>query len=128
MTKQNGMVKRKISTLEMMFIILFSAYYLLPSLSSGIVHFSLPLILGILYIGYVTFRENKLGIKFLAYIGIIAFMSLVYLSFTDASALENVTEPVMLKRFISKFYQYFCMYLPMVFFSRVTQTNVKAYR
>lgn len=120
MTKQYDMVKRKLSTLEMIFIMLFSVYYLLPSLSSGIVHFSLPLILGIAYIGYVLFKDNKIGTKFLAYIAIIAFISLAYLSFTDASALENVTEPVMLKRFTSKFYQYFCMYLPMVFFSRVT--------
>lgn len=120
MIKQQNSAKRKLSTLEMIFIMLFSVYYLLPSISSGVVHFSMPLILGLVYIFYILFRDNRLGIKFLIYIAIIALLSLTYLSLTDATALENVTEPVMLKRFVSKFYQYFCMYLPMVFFSRVT--------
>lgn len=119
MTEQHGLAKRKLPMLEMVFIMLFSVYYLLPSVNSGIVHFSVPLILGLLYTIYVLFMDKKTGTKFILYIGVISILSLAYLSFTDASALANISEPVALKRFASKFYQYFCMYLPLLFFSRI---------
>ena len=121
MIEQHGWAKRKLPTLEMVFIMLFSVYYLLPSLSFDVIHFSIPLILGILYIIYVLFKDKELGMKFIIYIGIICILSLAYLSFTDASSLANISEPVALKRFISKFYQYFCMYFPFLFFSRVVK-------
>ena len=121
MIEQHGLAKRKLPTLEMVFIMLFSVYYLLPSLSFDVIHFSIPLILGMLYIIYILLKDKELGMKFIVYIGVICILSLAYLSFTDAKSLANVSEPVALKRFASKFYQYFCMYLPLMFFSRVVK-------
>lgn len=124
MTEQRGLSKRKLPMLEMVFIMLISAYYLLPSMNSGLVHFSVPLVLGLFYYVYVFFRDKNLGMIYLIYLIAICFLSLAYLSLTEATALADVTEPVMLKRFVSKFYQYFCMYLPLLFFSRViTKSN-----
>lgn len=121
MTEQHGLAKRKLPSLEMVFILLFSVYYLLPSLSNGIVHFTIPLIFGLFYIFYVLLKDKQLGTRFLIYMGIISVLSLAYLSFTEASSLANISEPVALKRFISKFYQYFCLYLPLLFFARVVK-------
>ncbi len=127
MTEQRGLSKRKLPMLEMVFIMLISAYYLLPSLSNGVIHFTIPLVLGLLYIVYVVFKDKKDGMKFLLFVGIICVFSLNYLNLEDllSFSVERIIETI-----VSKFYQYFCMYLPLLFFSRVvanTHRNQKKY-
>lgn len=125
MVKQNSSKNNKIAWLELAFIMLFSLYYILPSLNSS-VNFLIPIFAGLFYIVYVTLRDTKAGTKVIGYLFVITFLALVYMLLTDTSAISHYSEPVKLKQFLAKFNQYFCMYLPTVFLYRtLTKANSK---
>ncbi len=116
----NGMSKKRMALLELAFIMLFSAYYILPS-SRDIIGYIIPIVAGLAYILYVFFKDKRLGATFMAYLLAVLILALAYVLLTDKISTEVVFEYVKLKEFVAKFNQYFCMYLPLVFLGRVSK-------
>ncbi len=125
MVKNNSLKKNKIAWLELAFIMLFSVYYILPSVNSSI-HILVPIFAGLMYIVYITCRDTKAGTKIIFYVFVIAIIAFAYILLTDTTTISKLSEPVKPKQFLAKFNQYFCMYLPAVFFYRIlTKANSK---
>lgn len=124
MTKNNGLKKNKIAWLELAFIMLFSVYYILPSVSNSM-NILVPITAGLMYIVYITLKDAKAGVKIIGYLFVILFIALAYILLTDTATISKSLEAVKLKQFIATFNQYFCMYLPAVFLYRtVKKANV----
>lgn len=115
MIKQNSLMKKKIPWIEIAFIMLYSVYYILPA-ASDMVHFIVPIMIAFLYFGYLFFRDTHITPKIVLYVVIICLIALIYILLTDTI---TISEPIKLKEFLSKFNQYFCMCLPILFLFRV---------
>jgi len=110
--------QKRIPTLEMIMIIAFMAYYLLPALASSI-SFVVGLLLGSGYLAYVLTKiPAKDARVMLKYAAMILFVALCYFFLTQTKTIDPSVSFYHLKRFLSKVYQQFMMFLPVVFLYR----------
>lgn len=116
----SDVVKKRMAWFEIAFIMLFSAYYILPS-SRDTIGYIIPIVAGLVYILYVFFKDKRMGIIAMCYILAVLFLSIAYMLLTDKISTEVVFEYVKLKEFVAKFNQYFCLYLPLFFLGRVVK-------
>ena len=131
MTKQvslpvNEKIK-KLPFLELLLVIFFLWYYLLPSASNS-VPFMLALGVGILYIVYVILMcgpSPKAFTTLLKLLFVVLFVALCYYVFTVTKTVSDRVENYELKRFISKFQQLFFTALPLLFTYRVFLKGTK---
>lgn len=112
---------KKATWLEMITVILFSAYYILPSLRSS-VNFMIPLIFAVLYIGYLWLKDATLSRSFAGVLISVFVVAVAYTLLTDTKTISGEANSAGLKQFLSKFNQYLLMYLPALFFVRMNKT------
>ena len=105
-------------------VIFFSAYYILPSFSGSFNRW-LILFAGIGYFGYVLIKDRKVGISFISIFTAVTVVALAFLILTDTKTISETASNRILKVFLSKFSQYFFMYLPGLLLIRVLKTANK---
>lgn len=105
-------------------VIFFSAYYILPSFSGSFNRW-LILFAGIGYFGYVLIKDRKVGISFISIFTAVTVIALAFLILTDTKTISETASNRVLKVFLSKFSQYFFMYLPGLLLIRVLKTANK---
>ena len=100
----------QILTIDTIYIVFFSMYYILPSVSAKFT-FLFPLALVFVYIVIGTIRNGmKLSTIIVRYLFLIAFISFLYMILTDASSIAADVSDRELKRFLSKYYQMAMMF------------------
>lgn len=116
----NGNDKR-INPIDIIFIMIFLLFYLLPSISSKY-DFSYFLALGVLYLGVCIINDGMtISRQRAKYVILIVFIALLYMLLTDASSIASDVSNRGLKRFISKFYQMFMTFMPLLFLNRMSE-------
>ena len=73
----------------------------------------MPLGVGVVYLFIYSLRNNVTEI--VKYLAVIAFVAFLYMILTDTSTISSETSSIELKRFLSKFYQMFMMFMPLLF-------------
>ena len=105
-------------------VIFFSAYYILPSFNGSFNRW-LALFAGIAYFGYVLIKDRKVGISFISIFTAVTVIAFAFLILTDTKTISETASNRVLKVFLSKFSQYFFMYLPGLLLIRVLKTANK---
>lgn len=109
----------QILTIDMIFIVFFAIYYILPSFS-GKITFLFPLALIFIYISIGTMRNDmKLSTVIARYLIIIALISFLYMILTDANSIAADVSSRGIKRFFSKYYQMAMMFFPLLFLKQI---------
>lgn len=101
--------RQKLSLLDILMIIGFASYYILPSVSDRIG------ILQIIFISiaYVLFTNRfKISKEQMLYLYVFIFIGLLYTIFVNASDISSTASNLGIKKFYSKFYQLFMMFFP----------------
>lgn len=115
----------RILTIDIIFIVFFSMYYILPSVSAKFT-FLFPLTLVFVYIAIDTMRSDmKLSTIIARYLFIIALISFLYMVLTDATSIATDVSGRGLKRFLSKYYQLAMMFLPLLFLKRIVDSSYR---
>lgn len=109
----------RILTIDTIFLVFFTIYYILPSFSAKI-SFLFPLALIFIYISIDAMRNDmKLSTVIVRYLIIITLISFLYMVLTDANSIANDVSNRDLKRFLSKYYQMIMMFFPLFFLKRI---------
>lgn len=110
--------RTKLPIWEILLIIYLFVAYLVPSLSLG----STTLLMFLLvYCAYLMFIDKELLNPVATILILIFFLAIAYALLTDASSIAADASNRMLKRFISKVYQYVSLYFPAILFFRVNR-------
>ena len=97
------------SWIEIAVLVLIGALYILPTVHSNMpLFYSFPLVF--LYSLYVIAKDRTLTSYFVGILGIMLFVTILYLFLTESSSISKDVENSMLKRFASKFTQMFFMF------------------
>lgn len=104
---------KKMPILELVSIVLFSAYYLLPKFG-GQFPFYIALALGILYVGYTALNHPKITKYALLCLFLFAWISALYVFTTKGSSISSDVDHFLIKRFLSKFHQLFFSFFPLL--------------
>lgn len=124
MTKQPSLQEQKVKKLpllEMLLLLFFLWYYLLPSASNSF-PFVLALGMGFLYIAYVILMcapSPKALTTILKFLVVVFLIAIFYYFFTVTHTVSNKVDNYDLKRFASKFQQMFFTALPILLTYRV---------
>ena len=105
-------------------VIFFSAYYILPSFNGSFNRW-LALFAGIGYFGYVLIKDRKVGVSFISIFAAVTVIAFAFLILTDTKTISETANNRVFKVFMSKFSQYFFMYLPALLLIRVLKTANK---
>lgn len=117
----------RMSYMELAFILLFSAYYILPSVSES-VNFLMAIAIGCAYLAFVFLVDPPIrGLMVKVLIAVVA-VALFYTILTDTKSISASASNYELKQFVSKFNQYFMIYFPVLLFTRVYQLADKKQR
>ncbi len=116
--------KEGMPIIDLLAVIFFSVYYILPSFNGSFNRF-LVLFAGIAYFGYVLIKDRKVGISFISIFTAVTIIAFAFLILTDTKTISESASNRMLKVFISKFSQYFFMYLPGLLLIRTLKTANK---
>ncbi len=111
-------VKPKISAIEFIFLIFFSAYYILPAVSSAI-NFIPMLAVAFLYV-LLTLKSTPQDVikKMFSVIAVAAFVALCYYLFTETSTISKNASYYELKRYLSRFQQIIFGFFPLLMIYR----------
>ncbi len=121
MLEYSNLTYKKASWLEIITVIFFSVYYILPSMRSS-VNFMLPLILAIFYIGYLWLKDVEVSRSFAGVFVCVVIVAAAYTLLTDTKTISGEISGAGVKQLISKINQYLLMYLPALFFVRINKT------
>ncbi len=110
--------------IDLLAVIFFATYYILPSFS-GSFNRTLVLFAGIAYFGYVLIKDRKVGISFISIFTAVTVIAFAFLILTDTKTISETASNRLLKVFMSKFSQYFFMYFPALLLIRVLKTANK---
>ena len=116
--------KEGMPLIDLVAVIFFSAYYILPSVNGSMNRF-LVLFVGIAYFGYVLFKDRKIGISFISIFAAVTILAFAFLILTDTKTISESASNRLLKIFMSKFSQYFFMYLPGLLLIRTLKTATR---
>ena len=103
--------KEGMPIIDLLAVIFFSVYYILPSVNGSLNRF-LVLFAGIAYFIYVFIKDRKIGISFISIFAAVTVIAFGFLILTDTKTISADASNRVLKVFMSKFSQYFFMYLP----------------
>ncbi len=122
-------IKRLISKdgmpiIDLAAVIFFAAYYILPSFSGSFNRF-IVLFAGVAYFGYVLLKDRRVGVSFISIFTAVTVIAFAFLILTDTKTISETASNRLLKVFLSKFSQYFFMYLPALLLIRVLKTANK---
>lgn len=114
-------VNSRIPVWEYILICLSTIYFIAPG-----VHASLPfyyfLFLELCYSVYIIWNRYVRVETFLKMLFLIVLVALLYTLLTDASSIGQYVSNRGLKRFLSKFMQYSCMFFPLMLFMRCVRS------
>ncbi len=116
--------KEGLPFIDLAAVIFFSAYYILPSFSSSFNRW-LVLFAGIGYFGYILIKDRRVGVSFISIFSAVTVIAFAFLVLTDTKTISADASNRLLKVFLSKFSQYFFMYLPGLLLIRVLKTANK---
>lgn len=110
--------------IDMAAVVFFSLYYIFPSVNSSF-NRTLAVFMGIAYFGYVIIKDRKIGVSFISIFTAVTVIAFAFLILTDTKTVSESASNRLLKIFMSKFSQYFFMYLPGLLLIRVLKTANK---
>lgn len=113
--------KEGLPLIDMAAAIFFSVYYVLPSVN-GSFNRTLAMFMGLAYFAYVFLKDRKVGISFISILSAVTILAIAFLVLTDTKTVAEDASNRVLKIFMSKFSQYFFMYLPGLLLIRVLKT------
>ncbi|MBR4287500.1 MAG: hypothetical protein IKT55_07335 [Clostridia bacterium] len=116
--------KEGLPLIDLAAVIFFSAYYILPSFSSSFNRW-LVLFAGIGYFGYILIKDRRVGVSFISIFSAVTVIAFAFLILTDTKTISADASNRLLKVFLSKFSQYYFMYLPGLLLIRVLKTANK---
>lgn len=116
--------KEGMPLIDLVAVIFFSVYYILPSVN-GTFNMWLALFAGIAYFIYVLIKDRKIGISFISIFTAVTVIAFAFLILTDTKTISATASNRILKIFLSKFSQYFFMYLPGLLLIRTLKTATK---
>lgn len=117
--------KKTLHIVELIVILFFSSYYLLPSIGNMFSPLSITF-LGLAYCAYVLLVQPKESKFIILFIFLAILISLMYYLLTETRTINANVSNYDLKRFMSKFFQYFLMFFPAVLMLRfITNANDK---
>ena len=116
--------KEGMPIIDLLAVIFFSVYYILPSVNGSLNRF-LVLFAGIAYFIYVFIKDRKIGISFISIFAAVTVIAFAFLILTDTKTISADASNRVLKVFMSKFSQYFFMYLPGLLLIRTLKTANK---
>jgi len=127
----NGTVKektKKLSNIEMLFLIMVMAYYLLPVISVRI-PLVIALAIALIYVAYLYVQYQKASRYYLLVVGSALIISIFYLFLTNTATITQDVSNYELKRLFSKFNQVFMAFFPVMLFLRMqTKATTKQKR
>ena len=107
----------RIPNWEFILICVCTIYYIVPGMQA-IFPFYFFLVIEIFYSFYLI-SINKVNTREICkFVTLIFFIALLYALLTDAASIAQNVSHRSLKRFLSKFMQYSCMFFPLLFFKR----------
>lgn len=109
---------KRLPIVEFILIIYLFALYLIPTVSMGS---TTLLMLLLVYCGYLILVDRKLAVFVLKTLLLIFFIAFFYALLTDAASISQNVDNRVMKRFISKTYQYLTFYLPAILFIRINK-------
>lgn len=113
---------------EIIIVIFFFAYYLLPAVSSAI-SFMSALFLGLGYLAFIFIREPKWRRQIFVFLIAVVTISVMYYMLTDTSTISSSVSNYGLKSVLSKINQYFMMFFPACLLIRIyTKASYKQRR
>lgn len=116
--------KEGMPIIDLLAVIFFSVYYILPSVNGSLNRF-LVLFAGIAYFIYVFIKDRKVGISFISIFTAVTIIAFAFLILTETKTVSVNASNRILKIFMSKFSQYYFMYLPGLLLIRVLKTATK---
>lgn len=108
--------RKKLPSWEILLIIYLFAAYLVPSVSMGS---TVLLLLLLAYCAYIVFIDPKMFATVAIPLMLIFLLAAAYALLTDAASIASDVSNRVLKRFISKTYQYVTLYFPAILFIRI---------
>ncbi len=121
MKLSNLLGKDGLPLIDLVAVIFFSVYYILPSVNSSFNRW-LALFAGLAYFIYVFLKDRKVGISYISILSAVTILAFAFLLLTDTKTIAEDASNRILKIFFSKFSQYFFMYLPGLLLIRVLKT------
>ena len=114
-------LKKRLPTWEFALILLCTIYFIVPGVAA-MFPFYVFLFIEILYSSYLILKSHVKATTFLKFAGLIVLVALLYTFLNDAGSISAFVSNRLLKRFISKFMQYSCMFFPLIFLIRFIQS------
>ena len=113
---------RSISIVEYVFLLFLSVIYFLPNSPLGLTTFLMLVLAYTVLLASVDEEIRSVAIKIL---GLVTMLSLAYLLLTDSNSIAQDVSNRGLKRFISKTYQYFSLYFPVILLMRLEKAGTR---
>lgn len=110
--------------IDLMAVIFFSIYYILPSVNNS-VNGILVLLVGFAYFGYVFIKDRSTAIPFISIFAAVALVAIAFALLTDTKTISAAASNREIKHFFSKLSQYFFMYFPGLLVARTLKTASK---
>ncbi len=115
--------RKKLPIWEILLILYLFAAYLVPSFSMGS---TTLLLLLLVYCAYIVFIDPEMFSTVVVTLVLIFLLATAYALLTDASSIASDVSNRVLKRFISKVYQYLTLYFPAILFIRINRIATDA--
>ncbi len=119
----NNIRRHKMHFAELIIMIFFSAYFIMPKMHV-VVPFLAFLLIALIYTIVNSYIDPKVRRYILIYIVLFALYSLLYLLLTETKTITS-NELYGLKRFFSKFYQVYCTFFPILLYYRIWKKTNK---
>ena len=116
--------KEGMPIVDLMAVIFFSVYYILPSVNNSL-NGMLVLLVGFAYFGYVFIKDRSTAIPFISIFAAVTLIAIAFALLTETKTISAAASNREIKHFFSKFSQYFFMYFPGLLIARTLKTSSK---
>ena len=110
-------LKKRLPFWEFALILFSTIYFIVPGIAA-MFPFYVFLFVEIFYSAYLIFKRYIKASTFFKFAALIVLVALMYTFLNDAGSISSFVSNRLLKRFISKFMQYSCMFFPLIFLKR----------
>lgn len=110
-------VTKKLPFWEFLLICLCTVYFIVPTVPAMFPFYAI-LFIEFIYSAYLVFSGKVNGFSFIKILALVLCVALLYTFLNDIKSIDVYASNRLLKRFISKFTQYSCMFFPILFFKR----------
>lgn len=114
-------LKKRLPFWEFALILFSTIYFIVPGIAA-MFPFYVFLFVEIFYSAYLIFKRYIKASTFFKFAALIVLVALMYTFLNDAGSISSFVSNRLLKRFISKFMQYSCMFFPLIFLKRFIQS------